>query len=90
MIYVRIDKYLKVTRLIKRRTIAKEVIEDDVIFINGKVAKPSSQIKVNDILELHLGRRKIVVKVVQIEENATKAQTKDLYEIISDETITQS
>lgn len=87
---MRIDKYLKVTRLIKRRTIAKEVIEDDVIFINGKVAKPSSQIKVNDILELHLGRRKIVVKVVQIEENATKAQTKDLYEIISDETITQS
>ena len=60
VIKVRLDKFLKVSRLIKRRTIAKEIAGDGIIEINGRVAKPSSEVKVNDVLDLRLGTHKLL------------------------------
>jgi ribosomal 50S subunit-recycling heat shock protein len=64
---MRLDKYLKVSRLIKRRALAKEAAEKDKIEINGKVAKPSSAVNVGDILTLYLGMKIIKVKVNLLE-----------------------
>lgn len=78
---MRLDKYLKVARIIKRRTIAKEAASKEKVEINGKVAKPSSAVKENDILTLHLGIKIIKVKVVSL------VQKKDvlMYELLSEE-----
>jgi ribosomal 50S subunit-recycling heat shock protein len=78
---MRLDKYLKVARIIKRRTIAKEAASKDKVEINGKVAKPSSAVKENDILTLHLGIKIIKVKVLSL------VPKKDvlMYELLSEE-----
>ena len=78
---MRLDKYLKVARIIKRRTVAKEAAEKEKVEINGKIAKPSSAVKENDILTLYLGQKIIKVKVTSIE------MKKDLlmYELLQEE-----
>ncbi|MCD4827758.1 MAG: RNA-binding S4 domain-containing protein [Acholeplasmataceae bacterium] len=78
---MRLDKYLKVARIIKRRTVAKEAASKDKVEINDKVAKPSSAVKENDILTLHLGQKIIKVKVISL------VQKKDvlMYELLSEE-----
>ena len=84
---MRIDKYLKVSRLIKRRTIAKELLERGIFKINGKIAKPSSTIKEGDILYLLLGRHARTIKVLKTENNSKKENASSFYELISDEII---
>ena len=86
---MRIDKYLKLTRLIKRRTVAKQLLERGIFKINDKVAKPSSEVKEGDILVLLLGRHKLTVKVNKIVSYAKKEDAQDLYELISDEIINE-
>ncbi len=86
---MRIDKYLKLTRLIKRRTVAKELLERGIFKINDKVAKPSSEVKEGDILVLLLGRHKLTVRVNKIVSYAKKDDAQDLYELISDEIINE-
>lgn len=86
---MRIDKYLKLTRLIKRRTVAKELLERGIFKINDKVAKPSSEVKEGDILVLLLGRHKLTVRVNKIVSYVKKEDTQDLYELISDEIINE-
>ncbi|BCR35280.1 RNA-binding S4 domain-containing protein [Mariniplasma anaerobium] len=78
---MRLDKYLKVARIIKRRTIAKEAASKDKVEINDKIAKPSSAVKENDILTLHLGIKIIKVKVLSL------VPKKDvlMYELLSEE-----
>ena len=85
--YMRIDKYLKLTRLIKRRTIAKELLERGIIKINEKVAKPSSEVKAGDILLLPLGRHKLTVRVLNIVDYCKKSDSTTLYDIMKDEII---
>ncbi len=84
MIKVRLDKFLKVSRLIKRRTIAKEIAGDGIIEINGRVAKPSSEVKVNDVLDLRLGTHKLTIKVLSINEVSKKNNASEMYEVIND------
>lgn len=81
---MRIDKYLKLSRLIKRRTIAKEVLAQGFVTINGRVAKPASEVNIGDIIFLKLGRHHLEVKVMEIEEITTRNSAANLYEIISD------
>lgn len=81
---MRLDKFLKVSRLIKRRTIAKEIASDGVIEINGRIAKPSSKIKVDDILTLKLGTHKLTIKILSIKEVSRKNDSQDMYEVIND------
>jgi len=78
---MRLDKYLKVARIIKRRTIAKEAAEKEKVEINGKLAKPSSAVKENDVLTLHLGQKIIKVKVTSIEMKRDQL----MYELLEEE-----
>ncbi|MGM9551751.1 MAG: RNA-binding S4 domain-containing protein [Clostridia bacterium] len=79
---MRIDKYLKVSRLIKRRTIAQEACEGGRITINNKVAKPSSEVKVGDIITITFGERVIKVKVEIVTEHALKNDAATMYSVI--------
>lgn len=78
---MRIDKYLKVSRLIKRRTLANEACETGHVSINGKEAKPSSEVKVGDIIEIRFGSNLTKVEVTSIAEHASKADSKEMYTI---------
>lgn len=80
---MRLDKYLKVSRLIKRRTVANEACENGKVALNGKIAKPSADVKEGDVLELTLGEKVIKVKVVRVAEHVTKSDSVDMYEVIS-------
>ena len=84
---MRIDKYLKVSRLIKRRTVAKEIVDGGTVSINGKDAKPSSEIKISDQVFLRLGKHRILFEVLAVSENATKASSSEMYKIIKDEVV---
>lgn len=85
--YMRLDKYLKLTRLIKRRTVAKELLERGIITINDKVAKPSTEVKTEDVLVLPLGRHKLTVRVLNVVDYCKKNESRTLYEIMKDEII---
>ncbi|MBQ7573681.1 MAG: RNA-binding S4 domain-containing protein [Clostridia bacterium] len=80
---MRIDKYLKVSRLIKRRTIANEACDQGRITVNGKVIKASYDVKENDIIEIKMGERIIKVKVLSIAEHVLKNDASGLYEVIN-------
>jgi ribosomal 50S subunit-recycling heat shock protein len=82
---VRIDKFLKVTRLIKRRETAKELCDDGDVLINGRKAKPMSEVIAGDIITLALGRHTITAKITEVKEFANKEQASKLYEIVSDD-----
>ena len=84
---MRKDKYLKVSRVIKRRTIAKDILDWGFVKINDKVAKPSSEVKENDIIELTLGERRFSVKVLGLSEQTKKKEASSLFEVIADEQI---
>lgn len=79
---MRLDKYLKVTRLIKRRTIANEACDAGRVSVNGKVARASYDVKENDIIEINLGSRPLKVKVLKVSEFATKDTASDNYIVV--------
>ncbi len=79
---MRIDKYLKITRLIKRRTIANEACDAGKIVVNGKVARASYDVKVDDIIEINLGQKPQKVKILSISEYATKESASEHYIVI--------
>ena len=79
---MRLDKYLKVTRLIKRRTVANEACDAGRILVNGKVARASYDVKVGDEIELAMGQRPLKVRVVQVSQYATKETAADQYQVI--------
>lgn len=79
---MRLDKYLKVTRLIKRRTIANEACDAGRVTVNGKVARASYDVKENDIVEINLGSRPLKIKVLKVSEFATKDTAADNYTVI--------
>jgi ribosomal 50S subunit-recycling heat shock protein len=80
---MRLDKYLKVTRLIKRRTIAKEVIDQDVVYVNDRIAKPSKEIQEGDIIRLILGKKELTIRVTSLPATSLKKDTKEMYEVLS-------
>ncbi len=82
---MRLDKYLKVSRIIKRRTVAKEVCEGDRVSINGKIAKPSTVVKEGDIIEIQFANRSLKARIINIAEHVRKENAKDMYEIIEGE-----
>ena len=78
---MRLDKYLKVSRLIKRRTVAQEAGEQGKVTVNGKVAKPSVNVKVGDIIEITFGEKTLKVKVEIITEHALKGDAQNMYSV---------
>ncbi len=79
---MRIDKYLKISRLIKRRTLANEACENGRVRINDKVAKPGSEIKVGDVIEIQFGNSNTKVEVISISEHVLKADSKEMFKIL--------
>lgn len=80
---MRLDKYLKVTRLIKRRTVANEACDAGRIYVNGKQARASYDIKIGDIIEIRMGANPLKAKVLSVSEYATKDSAHEQYEIIA-------
>ena len=76
---MRLDKYLKVSRLIKRRTVANEACDGGRVSVNGKVAKASQDVKPGDLIELAFGERRVRVEVVSVDEHATKSAAPAMY-----------
>lgn len=76
---MRLDKYLKVSRLIKRRTVANDACDGQRVSVNGKTVKAGYQVKVGDIIEITFGQRSLRVEVTEINENANKASAPAMY-----------
>ena len=81
---MRLDKYLKVSRIIKRRAVANEACDAGRVLVNGKVARASYDVKVNDVLELQLGARVVKARVVSVNEYAKKDEAALMYEVIEE------
>lgn len=79
---MRIDKYLKISRIIKRRTIAQEACDSERVMINGKVAKASTGVKVGDIIEIRFGNNTSKYEVLEIKEHVKKEETENMYRMV--------
>lgn len=79
---MRIDKFLKVSRVIKRRTLAQEACDRDKVMINGKVAKPGSTVKEGDIVEIRFGESTTRFRIKKVTEHIRKEDTGDMIEIL--------
>ncbi len=81
---MRLDKYLKVSRLIKRRTLAKEASEAERVLVNGLAAKPSKDVNIGDTIKIKYGRKIIEVKVISLSESTKKVDANLMYELIAE------
>ena len=81
---MRLDKYLKISRLIKRRTLAKDAADADRILVNNKTAKPSKEVNVGDLISVSFGKKTIVVKVTSLVQSTKKEDASLMYELISE------
>ncbi len=81
-IFLRIDKYLKNSRIIKRRTVAKEACEQGRVFINERLAKPGDEVKVGDVIQVNFGTGSMKVEVLNVSDNVRKDCAEELYKII--------
>lgn len=79
---MRLDKYLKVSRLIKRRTVANEACDAGRVFVNDKPARASYDVKVGDVIEIRLGQTPLRARVTSVEEVVRKENAGELYEIV--------
>ncbi len=82
---MRIDKFLKVSRIIKRRTLAKEVCDAGRVQVGGKVAKAGTEVKPGDTISIDFGRRQLTVRVLAVREHVRAAEARELYEVIAEE-----
>ncbi len=80
---MRLDKYLKVTRLIKRRTVANEACDAGKVFVNDKPARASYDVKVGDVITICLGQKPLSVKVTAVTEHVTRESASDNYTVIN-------
>lgn len=79
---MRLDKYLKVSRLIKRRTVANEACDGGRISVNGKVARASYDVKVGDVITIDFGSKPLSVRVLEVKDTAFKDAAKEMYEAV--------
>ena len=84
---MRLDKYLKIARIIKRRTVSKDIISFGQVSLNNKKAKPSSSVEIGDIITLILGNKQISIEVLSINEKVKKDEAINLYKIIEEKEI---
>ncbi len=81
---MRLDKFLKVSRLIKRRTVANEACDGARVTVNGKAAKASYDVKHGDLITVAFGTKSVTVKVLEIKDTTKKAEASGMYEVISE------
>ncbi|MHC5249397.1 RNA-binding S4 domain-containing protein [Enterococcus sp. LJL90] len=87
---MRLDKFLKISRIIKRRSVAKEVADKGRIQVNGKLAKSSSDVKVGDELKVQFGNKILAVKITELHESTKKEDAAKMYTILSEERVNSS
>ena len=81
---MRIDKFLKVSRILKKREVGKQLALNDRLYINDKLAKASSEIKAGDVVRILFGHREIIIKVKEVRMTASKEQAFEMYEVIEE------
>ena len=81
---MRLDKYLKVSRIIKRRTVANDACDAEHVMVNGRRAKASYDVKEGDVLEISFGQRTLKLRVKQVKDSVAKADASEMYEIIEE------
>jgi ribosomal 50S subunit-recycling heat shock protein len=81
---MRLDKYLKVSRIIKRRTVANDACDAEHVNVNGRRAKASYDVKVGDVLEITFGQRTLKIRVKEVRDSVAKADASAMYEIIEE------
>ena len=79
---MRVDKYLKISRLIKRRTVANEACDAGRVLVNGKTAKASVNVKAGDVIEIQFGTKSVKVEVLDVQETVKKDEAKELYKYL--------
>ena len=79
---MRIDKFLKVSRILKRRTVAQEACGEEKVLINGKTAKPSTNVKIGDIVEVLYASGSLKIRILNIKETVKKEEAASLYEVV--------
>ena len=79
---MRLDKYLKVSRIIKRRTVANSACDSEHVTVNGRDAKASYNVKIGDVIEISFGEKKLKVRVTDVREHTLKSDASELYEVI--------
>ena len=84
---MRIDKYLKVARILKKRTVGKELAINERLFVNGKAVKASHEVKVGDLVTIQFGHRSFSFKVLEIKDNASKQDALSMYEVVEEKII---
>ncbi|MGG1616649.1 RNA-binding S4 domain-containing protein [Paenibacillus sp. NRS-1782] len=84
---MRLDKFLKVSRLIKRRTVAKDVSEQGRVMVNGREAKPSSAVKVGDEITVQFGQKLVTVRVERLADTTRKDEAASMYTLVKEEPI---
>lgn len=82
---MRLDKYLKVSRLIKRRTVANDACDTQRITVNGKVAKASYDVKLGDLITVAFGSKAVTVRVLDIKDTTKKSESAGMYEVVSEQ-----
>jgi ribosomal 50S subunit-recycling heat shock protein len=87
---MRLDKFLKVSRLVKRRTLAKEVCDQGRVQVNGRPAKAGTNVSVGDQLTIRFGKKLLTVRVDSIAETSRKSEASQMYTIISEETLSET
>ncbi len=82
---MRIDKYLKVSRIMKRRAVSRELAKNDRVEINGRIVKPAHEVQVDDLVTVTFGSRKLTVRILSLAEKRHKQEAQAMYEVIKEE-----
>ncbi len=81
---MRLDKYLKVARVLKRRSVSKELADQERVIVNGRRAKPSTDVKVNDIITVEFGNRELTIKVLDTPKQVSKKEATLVFEVLEE------
>ena len=84
---MRLDKYLKTARILKRRSVSKELADSERVYVNGKIAKPSKEIKINDLITVVFEYRELTVRVLSLPKQANKQDAALMFEIVEEKLI---
>ncbi|MDE6475908.1 MAG: RNA-binding S4 domain-containing protein [Erysipelotrichaceae bacterium] len=86
---MRLDKYLKTARILKRRTVAKELCDQQRVYVNNRIAKPSTEIRLQDVIKVIFGYRELTVRVLMIQKQVNKNDAALMFEVIEEKRIEQ-
>lgn len=87
---MRLDKYLKTARILKRRTVAKELADQQRVFVNGRVAKPSTEVDVGDMIKVLFGHRELTVRVLLLQKQANKNDAALMFEVVEEKRLSNT